>query len=106
MARILITCGPTREPLDPVRYLTNASSGRTGLAIAEEALARGHEVDLILGPAGLPPPPGARVVAVSTCAEMLEASRRLHPRSDAVVAAAAVCDFRPSAPTERKRRRE
>jgi phosphopantothenoylcysteine decarboxylase/phosphopantothenate--cysteine ligase len=106
MARFLITCGPTREPLDPVRYLSNGSSGRTGLAIAGEALARGHTVDLVLGPVELAPPQGARVVPVITCAEMLAACLDLHGSAEAVVGAAAVCDFRPAASSARKRRRE
>jgi len=105
VARILITCGPTREPLDPVRYLSNSSSGRTGLLLAEEALRRGHRVDLVLGPVGLAPPAGARVIPVVTCAEMLAACREAHPRSDAVIGAAAVCDFRPRAASTEKRRR-
>ena len=106
MAKILITCGSTREPIDPVRYISNASSGRMGMAIARAALERGHEVDLVLGPVEVPAPPGARVTAVTTCAEMLEACRRLHPACHAVIGAAAVGDFRPQAPGAFKRRRE
>jgi phosphopantothenoylcysteine decarboxylase / phosphopantothenate---cysteine ligase len=106
MARILITCGPTREPIDPVRSISNSSSGRTGLAIAREALARGHHVDLVLGPIELPPPPGARVVPVGTCAEMLAACRRLHPLAQALIGAAAVSDFRPASPLDSKRSRD
>ncbi len=98
MARILITSGPTQEPLDSVRYLSNASSGRTGAALAEEAIRRGHEVDLVLGPAEVPPPSGARVFRVLTCAEMLDACRRLHGDCDALIGAAAVADFRPAHP--------
>jgi phosphopantothenoylcysteine decarboxylase/phosphopantothenate--cysteine ligase len=106
VARILITCGPTREAIDRVRFLTNASSGRTGLAIAEEALARGHQVDLVLGPIELPPPAQAHVVPVTSCAEMLAACLRLHPLCQAVIGAAAVSDFRPAAPLDVKRGRE
>jgi len=105
VSRILITCGPTREPLDPVRYLSNSSSGRTGMALAEEALRRGHRVDLVLGPVGLDPPDGARVIPVVTCAEMLAACREAHPLCEAVIGAAAVCDFRPQAASPEKRRR-
>jgi len=105
VARILITCGPTREPLDPVRYLSNSSSGRTGLVLAEEALRRGHRVDLVLGPVGLAPPAGARVIPVVTCADMLAACREAHPHCDAVIGAAAVCDFRPREASVEKRRR-
>jgi phosphopantothenoylcysteine decarboxylase/phosphopantothenate--cysteine ligase len=106
VARILITCGPTREPIDPVRYISNSSSGRTGLAIAREALARGHQVDLVLGPIELPPPPGAQVVPVGSCAEMLAACLKLHPLAEALIGAAAVSDFRPAAPLESKRSRD
>ncbi len=106
MARILITGGPTREPIDAVRFVSNRSSGRTAAAIASEALRRGHDVDLVLGPADVEPPAGARVARVETCAEMLEACRRLHPACDAVIGAAAVSDFRPATPLAGKRRRE
>jgi len=105
MARVLITCGPTREPLDPVRYLTNASSGRTGIAMAREAIQRGHQVDLVLGPLELPPPEGARVVSVTTCAEMLRACLELHPHCQVVIGTAAVSDFRPARLQESKRHR-
>ncbi len=105
MARILITSGPTREPLDSVRYLSNPSSGRTGMALAEEAIRRGHEVDLVLGPVEIPTPPGARVHRVVTCAEMLAACRKLHPDCDALIGAAAVADFRPENPVSGKRNR-
>lgn len=96
MARVLLTAGPTREPIDPVRYLSNASSGRTGLAIAREALRRGHTIDLVLGPIEAAPPDGANVVRVITAREMLDACRRLHPHAEIVIGAAAVCDFRPA----------
>jgi phosphopantothenoylcysteine decarboxylase / phosphopantothenate---cysteine ligase len=106
MARILITCGPTREPIDPVRYLSNASTGRMGIALAAEALRRGHEVDLVLGPVEVHPPPGARVVPAVTCADMLAACRALHPACRAVIGAAAVCDFRPRELLPAKRTRD
>jgi phosphopantothenoylcysteine decarboxylase/phosphopantothenate--cysteine ligase len=76
------------------------------MAIAAASLARGHSVDLVLGTAEVPPPPGVRVVRVTTCAEMLVACLDLHPACDAVIGAAAVADFRPAAGTSGKRRRE
>ncbi len=106
MARVLITCGPTREPLDPVRYISNASSGRTGLAIAREALDRGHQVSLVLGPVEYALPEGIQIVPVTTCDEMLKACRRLHPACQVVIGTAAVSDFRPAQLLLSKRRRE
>lgn len=94
--RILITAGPTREYLDDVRYLSNASSGRMGYALAEAALAAGHEVHLISGPVALPPPPGAEVVAVETTDQLLAACDAVWNDCDGVIATAAVCDYRPA----------
>ena len=99
---ILILSGPTREHLDPVRYLSNASSGRQGFALAAEALRRGHTVDLVQGPVDLSPPPGARVTNVVSARDMLDAALRLHPRCDVLIGAAAVSDYRPAATSERK----
>jgi phosphopantothenoylcysteine decarboxylase/phosphopantothenate--cysteine ligase len=93
--RILITAGPTREYLDEVRYLSNASSGRMGYAIAEAALAAGHEVVLVSGPVALAPPAGCELHPVETTSEMWEACVRLFPGCDGVIAAAAVCDYTP-----------
>jgi phosphopantothenoylcysteine decarboxylase/phosphopantothenate--cysteine ligase len=104
--RVLITSGPTREPLDPVRYLSNASSGRMGAALAAEALRRGCDVDVVSGPAEFPLPRDARVVRASTAESMLAAALELHPRCDILIGAAAVCDFRPRAPLASKRARE
>jgi len=95
MARILITSGPTRQYLDPVRYLTNRSSGRMGYAVAREALRRGARVVLVSGPTSLEPPAGARFIAVSTAAEMRRALLAEFPQCTAVVMAAAVADYRP-----------
>jgi len=95
MARILITSGPTRQYLDPVRYLTNASSGRMGRALAEAALALGHEVVIVSGPVNVAYPPAARVVPVITTDELLEACRREFAACDGVIGAAAPCDYRP-----------
>lgn len=93
--RLLITAGPTREYLDDVRYLTNASSGRMGYALAEAALAGGHQVVLVSGPAELVPPAGCELHRVKTTQEMLDACLELFPGCDGVIAAAAVCDYRP-----------
>jgi phosphopantothenoylcysteine decarboxylase / phosphopantothenate---cysteine ligase len=95
MARILITSGPTRQYLDPVRYLTNASSGRMGRALAEAALAIGHEVVVVSGPVEIEYPAAARVVPVVSTEEMLAAAAREFESCDGLVGAAAPCDYRP-----------
>lgn len=94
--RILITAGPTREYLDDVRYLSNASSGRMGYALAAEAAARGHQVVLVTGPVELHPPKDCEVHFVQTTEEMRLACERVFPTCDGVIAAAAVCDYKPS----------
>lgn len=95
MARILITSGPTRQYLDPVRYLTNASSGRMGRALAEAALAVGHDVTIISGPVSIDYPAAAEVVPVVSTEEMLAASREAFARCAGLIGAAAPCDYRP-----------
>lgn len=95
MARILITSGPTRQHLDPVRYLTNASSGRMGAALAEAALELGHEVVLVSGPVNVPYPSAARVVPVISTAEMMAAAEREFATCDGLIGAAAPCDYQP-----------
>lgn len=95
MARILITSGPTRQYLDPVRYLTNASSGRMGTALAEAGLARGHEIVIVSGPVEVRYPDAAQVVWVTSTEEMLEQGRRLFADCDGLIGAAAPCDYRP-----------
>ncbi len=95
MARILITSGPTRQFIDPVRYLTNASSGRMGRALAEAALALGHEVVVISGPVDVEYPAAARVVTVVSTEEMLAASAKEFELCDGLIGAAAPCDYRP-----------
>lgn len=92
---ILITAGPTREYLDPVRYLSNASSGKTGCALAVAAKAAGHQVSLILGPTTLPPPAVDELVPVVSAADMFEAVLARFDGCDVFIAAAAVCDYRP-----------
>jgi phosphopantothenoylcysteine decarboxylase/phosphopantothenate--cysteine ligase len=94
--RVLVTAGPTYEPLDPVRFLGNRSSGKTGYAIAEEAARRGADVTLVSGPATLPDPFDVVTVRVTTAREMMEAVEKALPNSDVVVATAAVSDFRPT----------
>jgi phosphopantothenoylcysteine decarboxylase/phosphopantothenate--cysteine ligase len=91
---ILVTAGPTREFMDPVRFVSNPSSGRMGYELAKEALRRGAEVILVTGPSALVAPPGAKVEKVTTAAEMKDAVLRAFPKSDVVLMAAAVSDFR------------
>ncbi|MFM7919729.1 MAG: phosphopantothenoylcysteine decarboxylase [Planctomycetaceae bacterium] len=93
--RILITAGPTREYIDDVRFLSNASSGRMGYALAEAALRAGHEVELVTGPVELTPPSGCRVHRIETTDQLRELCVRLFPQCDGVIATAAVCDYRP-----------
>ncbi|MFA5043394.1 MAG: bifunctional phosphopantothenoylcysteine decarboxylase/phosphopantothenate--cysteine ligase CoaBC [Kiritimatiellia bacterium] len=93
--RILITAGPTREAIDPVRFLSNRSSGKMGFALARVAARRGHRVTLISGPVALRPPPKVSFVAVMTADEMLAAVKRHLSRCDALIMAAAVADWRP-----------
>lgn len=95
MARILITSGPTRQFIDPVRYLTNASSGRMGRALAEAALALGHEVVVVSGPVEVEYPQRARVVPVVSTEEMMAASAQEFESCDGLIGAAAPCDYRP-----------
>lgn len=95
MARILITSGATRQYLDPVRFLTNASSGRMGCAIASAALDAGHEVVIVSGPVQITYPTAARVVPVVTTQDMLDACQVEFPRCDGMIATAAPCDYRP-----------
>jgi len=98
----LLTAGPTREPLDPVRYISNRSSGKMGFALAAEALARGARVVLVSGPTALFPPYGAETIAVETAAGMRDEVRKNFGPADVVIMAAAVADFRPAAPAGRK----
>jgi phosphopantothenoylcysteine decarboxylase / phosphopantothenate---cysteine ligase len=93
--RVVVTAGPTRERIDPVRFLSNASTGTMGIEVAREALARGATVDLILGPTLLEPPLGVRVVHVVCAQEMYEATLPAAQGADIVVASAAVADWRP-----------
>jgi phosphopantothenoylcysteine decarboxylase/phosphopantothenate--cysteine ligase len=99
---VLIDAGPTREPLDPVRYLSNHSSGRMGFALAAEAARRGARVLLVAGPVALETPPGVERFDVVTAIEMCDEVYRLAPSADLVILCAAVADFRPEAMSEHK----
>jgi phosphopantothenoylcysteine decarboxylase / phosphopantothenate---cysteine ligase len=103
--RIVVTAGPTREPIDPVRFVSNRSSGRMGFALAREAVQRGADVVLISGPVALAPPPGLRFVPVERVAEMRDAVLAEMPNADALVMAAAPADFVLAAPATRKLKR-
>jgi len=105
MARILITSGPTREFLDPVRYLTNASSGRMGQAVAAAAIDAGHSVVVVSGPVAVEYPAAAEVIHVVSTAEMLDACRTALPSCDGVIGVAAPCDFTPVTVQQQKIRK-
>lgn len=93
--KILITAGPTREYVDDVRFLSNASSGRMGYAIADAAVKAGHEVVLVTGPVDLPVPDGVKVTQIETTDELRMSCLELFPSCDGIIATAAVCDYRP-----------
>ena len=95
MSRILITSGPTRQYLDPVRYLTNASSGRMGSSLAAAAIEMGHEVLIVTGPVQIVYPSTARIFPVVSTEEMLKASREVFSGCDGLIGAAAPSDYRP-----------
>ena len=103
---ILITAGPTQEDIDPVRYITNRSSGKMGYALAEEAMRRGARVTLVSGPTALEPPTGVEFVPVRTAAEMGEAVGKHFKNSTIVIKAAAVADVRPAHPGASKIKKE
>ena len=104
--RVLVTAGPTFEPIDAVRFLGNRSSGRMGFAIALQAARRGASVTLVTGPVALDDPPGVEVVRVETAEEMAEEVLARYERIDAVVMAAAVADFRPERALDSKLKKE
>lgn len=99
---VLVTAGPTREPIDPVRYLSNRSSGKMGYAIAAEAKSRGARVVLVSGPVEIDPPAGVEVVQVETAEQMRDAVMARYTEADIIVKAAAVADFRPARPEAHK----
>ena len=96
MSRILITSGPTRQYLDPVRYLTNGSSGRMGCALALAAIEQSHQVVIVSGPVDVKYPRQAEIIWVISTEEMLAACRKHFPHCDGMIGAAAPCDYRPA----------
>src|SRR5437868_12162292 len=103
---VLITAGPTREKIDPVRYLTNRSSGRMGYALAEAALRRGARVLLVSGPVAIDPPAGAELTRAETSEQMRDAVLQLLPQATIVIKTAAVADFRPKSVADQKLKRK
>jgi phosphopantothenoylcysteine decarboxylase/phosphopantothenate--cysteine ligase len=103
--KLLITAGPNREPLDPVRYISNRSSGKMGYALARAAVRRGAEVALVSGPTALEPPVGVRLIAVITAADMHEAILKEYGQCTAVIMAAAVSDYHAASVAEKKIKR-
>jgi phosphopantothenoylcysteine decarboxylase/phosphopantothenate--cysteine ligase len=100
--RVTVTAGPTREPLDPVRYLTNRSSGKMGYAIARNAMLRGADVTLISGPTALDPVPYVKMVDILSAKDMFEAVKAELPETDILIKAAAVADYRPATVSDNK----
>ena len=100
--KIVITAGPTREPIDPVRYISNRSSGKMGYAIARAAVAHDARVTLISGPVDLPEPPGVEIIRVTTAQDMYDATHEVVGDADIFIAAAAVADYRPATLSEQK----
>lgn len=104
--KLLVTAGPTREFFDSVRYISNASTGRMGYALAQAGARRGHEVVLVSGPVEIAAPEGVRVLHVTSAAEMLRVCEAEFEHCDAAIMAAAVCDYRPIARSEHKLKKE
>jgi phosphopantothenoylcysteine decarboxylase/phosphopantothenate--cysteine ligase len=102
---ILITAGGTREHIDPVRFISNSSSGRMGYALARAALKAGHKVTLITAPTAQRPPVGAKIIKVETAAQMFEAVKKIWSRCDCLIMAAAVADYTPVRPAKTKLRK-
>lgn len=100
--RVLVTAGGTREAIDPVRFIGNRSSGKMGFAIAKAAADRGAEVTLVSGPSSVEPPAGVRLISVESAAQMREAVLAAFPRTDIVIKAAAVADYRPESTADHK----
>ncbi|MDR2504650.1 MAG: bifunctional phosphopantothenoylcysteine decarboxylase/phosphopantothenate--cysteine ligase CoaBC [Oscillospiraceae bacterium] len=100
--KVIVTAGPTIEYLDPVRFISNRSSGKMGYAVAERAIARGAEVTLISGPVHIPPPPCVELIEVETTLQLFKVLMQRCASADAVIQAAAPCDFRPSELSDRK----
>ena len=100
--KVMVTAAGTREPIDPVRFVGNRSSGKMGYSIARQALLRGADVTLITGPSALTTPPYAKVIRVETTKQMLEACLSVYPDTDIVIKAAAVADFKPRSVADQK----
>jgi phosphopantothenoylcysteine decarboxylase/phosphopantothenate--cysteine ligase len=100
--RIVVTAGPTREPIDPVRFISNRSSGKMGYAMAEAAITDGHDVILISGPVAIAPPPAARLIAIVTSDELYDAVHRHVRECDVLVMCAAVSDYKPATAASHK----
>ena len=103
--RFAITAGPTREPFDPVRFVSNASTGAMGIALAREAASRGAEVTLLLGPTQLEPPAGVRTHRFTTARDLLDLALEHAVGADVTIATAAVGDWRPESPSDSKRKK-
>ena len=101
-ARIVVTAGPTREPLDKARYISNYSSGKMGYAVARAAMEAGAEVTLISGPVALDSPPNCRLIQVESARQMMSAAEKIAPDTDILIATAAVADWRPASQSQSK----
>jgi phosphopantothenoylcysteine decarboxylase / phosphopantothenate---cysteine ligase len=104
--RFLVTAGGTREYIDPVRFISNASSGKMGYALARAALKAGHKVTLITAPTALKPPAGAEIIRVETAAEMFKAVKKHFPKCDCLIMAAAVADYTPAHSSKTKLKKQ
>jgi phosphopantothenoylcysteine decarboxylase/phosphopantothenate--cysteine ligase len=104
--RFVVTAGPTREAIDPVRFLSNRSSGKMGYAIAEAATAAGHNVTLISGPASVAPPETAQFISITTSDELYDAVHRATQNCDVLVMCAAVSDYKPATVEPRKMKKQ
>lgn len=100
--KVLVTAGPTQEPVDPVRFITNHSTGKMGYAIAENCMRRGAEVTLVSGPVQIAPPLCVKVIPVVTAADMAVAVKECYPEQDIIIKTAAVADYRPAHPADEK----
>ena len=104
--RILITAGPTREKIDPVRFISNRSTGKMGYAIAARAAEAGHDVTLISGPVALENPANVKRIFIESAAEMAEAVHTHAPEADVIIMSAAVADYRPAHPFDSKMKKQ
>ena len=100
--KVLVTAGPTQEKIDPVRFITNHSTGKMGYAIAENCMRRGAEVTLVTGPVSIAPPPFVHVIPVTSAAEMAEAVKACHKEQQIIIKTAAVADYKPMNPADEK----